>query len=86
MNMKKLVLAVTLATGFAMSAMAQVGQTVQEGAKSVGESVQEGADNAKGAMSSQPDKSVDKAKAQVHKAKAKYHRHKAKKAADNIGH
>jgi hypothetical protein len=85
MNMKMLLLA-TLATGFAMSASAQVTDTVKEGAKSVGESAQEGADKAKGAMSSQPDKTIDKGKAQVHKAKAKYHRHKAKKAADNIGH
>ena len=85
MNIKMLFLA-AVATGLAVSASAQVGQTVQEGAKSVGESAQEGGDKVKGAMSSQPDKTIDKGKAQVHKAKAKYHRHKAKKAADNIGH
>ena len=85
MNIKMLFLA-AVATGLAVSASAQVGQTVQEGAKSVGESAQEGGDKVKGAMTSQPDKTIDKGKAQVHKAKAKYHRHKAKKAADNVGH
>jgi len=85
MKIKMLFLA-AVATGLAVSASAQVGQTVQEGAKSVGESAQEGGDKVKGAMSSQPDKTIDKGKAQVHKAKAKHHRHKAKKAADNVGH
>ena len=42
----------------------------------------EGGDKAKAAVSSNPDKTIDNGKAQVHKAKAKYHRHKAKKAAD----
>lgn len=85
MKIKMLLLA-AVATGFAVAASAQVGETVKEGAKSVGESAQEGGDKMKGAMSSQPDKTIDKGKAQVHKAKAKYHRHKAKKAADNVGH
>jgi hypothetical protein len=85
MKIKMLFLA-TLATGFAMSASAQVGETVKEGSKAVGQSAQEGGDKVKGAMSSEPNKTIDKGKAQVHKAKAKHHRHKAKKAADNIGH
>jgi hypothetical protein len=85
MKIRMLFLA-AVAAGFALSASAQVGETVKEGAKSVGESAQEGGDKVKGAMSSQPDKAIDKGKAQVHKAKAKHHRHKAKKAADNVGH
>ena len=75
-----------IAAGFTISASAQVGDTVKEGGKAVGESTQEGADKVKGAMSSEPNKTIDKAKAEGHKAKAHYHRHKAKKAADAIGH
>ena len=41
-------------------------------------------DQAKAAVSSEPDKSVDKAKAQVHKAKAKHHARNAKEAAKDI--
>jgi hypothetical protein len=37
-------------------------------------------------VSSQPNKSMDKAKAHMHKAKAHVHRHKAKKAADAAVH
>ena len=65
---------------------AQVGTTVKEGAKATGEKAQQLGDEAKASVSSQPDKSVDKAKAKVHKAKAQVHRHQANKAADAAAH
>lgn len=63
----------------AMGAQAQVGTTLKEGAKATSEKVQEVGDEAKAAVSSEPAKSIDKAKAKAHHAKARYH---AKKAAD----
>lgn len=64
---------------------AQVGTTVKQGAKATGEKAQELGDRAKAAVSSEPDKSVDKAKASVHKAKAHHHAKAAKDAAKDIG-
>lgn len=64
---------------------AQVGTTVKEGAKATGEKAHEIGDKAKAAVSSQPDKSIDKAKARVHKAKAHHHAKKADAAAHEIG-
>ena len=75
-----------IATGFALNASAQVGEALKESGKAIGQSAQEGGDKLKAAMSSQPNKAVNNAKAEVHKTKAHYHRHKAKKAADSIGH
>jgi hypothetical protein len=43
-----------------------------------------GGNDGKAAVSSQPDKSVDKAKAKVHKAKAHHHAKAAKDAAKDI--
>jgi len=63
---------------------AQVGSTVKEGAKATGEKAQELGDQAKAAVSSEPDKSIDKAKAKVHKAKAHHHAKAAKEAAKDI--
>ena len=63
------------------SAFAQVGTTVKEGAKATAETAKEAGDETKAAVSSQPDKSIDKAKAKVHKAKAHHHAHEAKEAA-----
>jgi hypothetical protein len=63
---------------------AQVGTTVKEGAKATSEKAQQLGDEAKAAVSSQPDKSIDKAKAQVHKAKAHHHAKAAKEAAKDI--
>jgi hypothetical protein len=63
---------------------AQVGTTVKEGAKATGEKAQQYGDQAKAAVSSQPDKSVSKAKAQVHKAKAHEHARSAKDAGKEI--
>jgi hypothetical protein len=65
-------------------ALAQVGSTLSEGAKATSEKAQQYGDQAKAAISSQPDKSVDKAKAQVHKAKAHYHAKAAKDSAKAI--
>jgi hypothetical protein len=67
------------------AAFAQVGTTVKEGAKATAEKAKEAGDNVKGAMSSQPDKTIDKTKAKVHKAKAHAHAKAAKEAAKDIG-
>jgi hypothetical protein len=64
--------------------LAQVGTTVKEGAKATGEKAEQYGDQAKGAVSSQPNKSVDKAKAQGHKAKAHAHAKTAKDAGKEI--
>jgi hypothetical protein len=66
-------------------AFAQVGTTASEGAKATSEKAQQLGDQAKASVESQPDKAIDKTKAQVHKAKAHHHAKKAKKAAGNIG-
>jgi hypothetical protein len=64
--------------------MAQVGSTAREGAKATAEKSKEVGDEAKAAVSSQPDKSVDKAKAKVHKAKAHHHAKAAKESAKDV--
>jgi hypothetical protein len=71
-----------LATSFAVAAIAQVGTAVKETGAGAVESSKEAGDKLKAGVSSEPNKSVDKAKAQVHKAKAHVHRHRAKKAVD----
>jgi hypothetical protein len=81
--MKKSILLLSLLVASPL-ALAQVGSTLSEGAKATGEKTKQYADQAKAAVSSQPDKSVDKAKAQVHKAKAHHHAAKAKEAAKEI--
>jgi hypothetical protein len=84
--MIKNLLLVLAAMTFGATAYAQVEPAVKESAKSVSESAQEGGDKVKAATSSQPHKSIDKGKAQVHKAKAHAHKHQAKKAADAVAH
>jgi hypothetical protein len=69
--MKKILLGVA-ALALCNISLAQVGTTVKEGAK------------AKAAVSSEPNKSVDKTKAQVHKAKAHHHAKNAKDAAKDV--
>lgn len=81
--MKKIVLAATVMFLSSVS-MAQVGTTVKEGAKATSEKAQQVGDETKAAVSSEPKKSVDKAKAHVHKAKAHHHAKKAKDAAKEI--
>ena len=65
-------------------ALAQVGTTVKEGAKATGEKAEQYGDQAKAAVSSQPNEAVDKTKAQVHKAKAHQHAKTAKDAGKEI--
>jgi hypothetical protein len=81
--MKKLLLVIA-AFGLCNVSVAQVGTTAKEGAKATSEKAQQYGDQAKAAVSSQPDKSVDKAKAQVHKAKAHHHAKAAKDAGKDI--
>jgi hypothetical protein len=64
--------------------LAQVGTTVKEGAKATGEKAEQYGDQAKAAVSPQPHKAADKAKAQVHKAKAHEHGKTAKDAGKEI--
>jgi hypothetical protein len=80
----RIVLAVAAAL-VSQAVMAQVGSTIKEGSKATAEKAQEVGDEAKAAVSSQPDKSIDKAKAKEHKAKAHSHAHKAESAAKDIG-
>jgi hypothetical protein len=65
-------------------AQAQVGTTLKEGADATSQKAQQYGDQAKAAVSSEPNKSVDKAKAQTHKAKAHAHASTAKDAAKEI--
>ncbi|MDB6083795.1 MAG: hypothetical protein JWN43_1676 [Gammaproteobacteria bacterium] len=85
MKMKKMLMVVA-ATTFATAAFAQVGTVVKETGKAAGQSAQEAGDNVKSAVSTEPHKSVNKAKAHIHKAKAHAHRHRAKAAADAATH
>jgi hypothetical protein len=81
--MRKMLLAIATMPVCSVS-LAQVGTTVKEGAKATGEKAQQYGDEAKAAVSSEPNKSVNKAKAQVHKAKAHHHAAAAKDAAKEI--
>lgn len=67
------------------TAFAQVGTTVKEGAKATGDKIEQGAQATAGAVTSEPSKSVHKAKAKYHKAKAAQEATAAKEAASNIG-
>lgn len=81
--MRKILLAVA-AMAVCSASLAQVGTTVKEGAKATSEKAQQYGDQAKAAVSSEPNKSINKAKAQVHKAKAHHHASNAKDAAKDI--
>jgi hypothetical protein len=70
--------------GTSTLAFAQVGSTITQGAKATGEKAKQYADEARASVSSQPDKTVYKAKAQVHKAKAEHHAKAASDAAKEI--
>jgi acylphosphatase len=82
-EMKKL-LATLIMSVVCTAAVAQVGTTMKEGSKATGEKAEQYGDQAKGAVSTQPSKTVDKAKAQVHKAKAHAHAKAAKDAAKDV--
>jgi hypothetical protein len=60
--------------------MAQVESAAKNAAKATSETAKQAGDNAKAAVESQPDKSVDKTKAKAHKANAHHHAHAAKEA------
>ena len=60
--MRKILLAIATMAVCSVS-LAQVGTTVKEGAKATGEKAQQYGDQAKAAVSSEPNKSVNKAKA-----------------------
>lgn len=81
--MKKTLLLV-LALTLSGASLAQVGTTVKQGAKATAEKAKEVGDHTKAAFASEPDKSVDKAKADIHKAKAHHHAKVAKEAAKDI--
>lgn len=63
--------------------LAQADTTVKQGAHATSQKAQQYADQAKAATESQPDRSIDRAKARVHKAKAHHHARRAKHAAKN---
>ena len=63
---------------------AQVGSAAKQGAQATSEKAKEVGDETKAAVSSEPDKSVDKAKAKAHKAKAHHHAKAAKRDAKDI--
>jgi|KBSMisStandDraft_5_1062788.scaffolds.fasta_scaffold699467_2 hypothetical protein len=75
--MKKL-LGLLLAISLSSVAMAQVVPAVKDAGKATSETAKQAGDNTKAAFESQPDKSVDKAKAKAHKANAHHHAHAAK--------
>ena len=81
--MRKLLLFVVALTMSSLT-FAQVGTTASEGAKATVEKAKQYGDQAKAAVSSEPDKTVDKAKARMHKAKAHHHAKAAKEAAKSI--
>jgi hypothetical protein len=81
--MKKLV-AVVAALIASSAVTAQVGTTVKEGSKATAEKAEQYGDQAKAAVSSEPNKTVDKAKAQTHKAKAHHHAKNAEAAAKQV--
>jgi uncharacterized protein YfaP (DUF2135 family) len=81
--MKKILLAIAVLAVSSVS-LAQVGTTVKEGAQATGEKAKQYGDQAKASVSSEPDKSIDKAKAKVHKAKAHHHARAAKEAGKEI--
>lgn len=81
--MKKALLLI-LALSLSGASLAQVGTTVKEGAKATAEKAKEVGDQTKAAFASEPNKTVDKAKAQEHKAKAHHHAKAAKEAAKEI--
>ena len=81
--MKKILLAIAVLAVSSVS-LAQVGTTVKEGAQATGEKAKQYGDQTKAAVSSEPNKSVDKAKAKVHKAKAHHHAKTAKDAGKDI--
>ena len=77
----KTLVAMMAAVALSSAVGAQVAPTVKEASKATAETAKQVGDQSKAAVESQPDKSIDKAKAKVHKAKAHQHAHAAKEAA-----
>ena len=82
--MKKTLLATAILFSIT-AAYAQTTTAVKEGSKAAGEKVMQGKENVEAAATSEPKKTVHKAKAQQHKASAATHAHAASAAAKNIG-
>ena len=82
--MKKTLLAAALVFA-ATGAFAQVTTAVKEAGKATGEKTLQAKENVQAAATSQPKKTVHKAKAARHKAKASAHGSAASAAAKNIG-
>jgi hypothetical protein len=81
--LKKILLVMATLAAWNLS-LAQVGTTAKEGAAATADKAKQYGDQAKGAVSSQPDKAVDKTKAKVNKAKANHHAKVAKDAGKDI--
>jgi hypothetical protein len=81
--LKRIVLVMATLTVWNLS-LAQVGTTVQQGSAATADKAKQYGDQAKGAVSSQPDKSMDQAQAKVNKAKAHHHAKAAKTGAKEI--
>ena len=73
-------LALILAMALSSVAVAQVETAAKEAGKATSETAKQAGDHTKAALESQPDKAVDKTKAQAHKANAHHHAHAAKDA------
>jgi len=80
MNVKRWLVVPIAALSLASWVQAQVGTAVSESGKAVSQSAQQAGDEAKAAVSSEPDKAIDKSKARAHKASAQHHAHRAKAA------
>jgi hypothetical protein len=77
--MKKL-LSLLLTLALSSIAVAQVETAAKNAGKATSETAKQAGDNAKAAVESQPNKAVDKTKANAHKANAHQHAHAAKQA------
>ena len=78
--MKRTLFTSAVALMLASNAYAQVTTAVKESGKAIAEGTREAGDDIKAAAASEPDKSIDKAKARAHKASKHRHGHRAKEA------
>jgi hypothetical protein len=84
--MKKPTLLIALAiAALSASTFAQTTTAIKESGKAVAEKAMEGKETVQAAATSEPNKSVHKAKAKAHKQKAAAHDAKAKAAGAQIG-
>ena len=81
------VLFVLLSLGFVSLAAAQAVDAVKEAGHATAEKSKQAGDEVKSAFASEPNKSIDKAKAHAHKARAHHAAHEAKEDAKAaVGH